>query len=266
MAFTYTSLPLNLYTSVFGCGCGFGSEQKFWRIAGIDGFGEEKARICGFACPYSPPPYLFRVLLNGFSRKRETARSLRRRELLGIMTWHIDFLDSRCNVLTIKRWKRLQPLRPGPERLSTRLIQEWQGSSIGSAAGTNLYCGTPGWKRNTYCQCEVSSVFAKSVLSTIRKNSQAELSESGSGWKKGGAVPIGSRLAYTANFFPSSPRARFTVLSEQITEKTVRIQNLDLSAQSPTHKPYFFFLLPPPLLSHVRSDWQKWPRFQHSTS
>ena len=45
----------DFYTSVFGCGCGFGSEQKFGRIAGIDGFGEEKARICGFACPYSPP-------------------------------------------------------------------------------------------------------------------------------------------------------------------------------------------------------------------
>ena len=32
MPFTCTSLPLNLYTSVFGCGCGFGFEQKFWRI------------------------------------------------------------------------------------------------------------------------------------------------------------------------------------------------------------------------------------------
>ena len=36
-----TSLPLNLYTSVFGCGCGFGFEQKFWWID-------------GFAYPYSP--------------------------------------------------------------------------------------------------------------------------------------------------------------------------------------------------------------------
>ena len=26
VAVTYTSLPLNLYTSVFGCGCGFGFE------------------------------------------------------------------------------------------------------------------------------------------------------------------------------------------------------------------------------------------------
>ena len=32
MPFTCTSLPLNLYTSVFGSGCGFGFEQKFWRI------------------------------------------------------------------------------------------------------------------------------------------------------------------------------------------------------------------------------------------
>ena len=32
VAFTCTSLPLNLYTSVFGCGCGFGFEQNFWRI------------------------------------------------------------------------------------------------------------------------------------------------------------------------------------------------------------------------------------------
>ena len=51
VAFKCTSLPLNLYTSVFGCGCGFGFEQKFWRI---DGFGEKKARIGGFAYPYSP--------------------------------------------------------------------------------------------------------------------------------------------------------------------------------------------------------------------
>ena len=30
MPFTCTSLPLNLYTSVFGGCCGFGFEQKFW--------------------------------------------------------------------------------------------------------------------------------------------------------------------------------------------------------------------------------------------
>ena len=50
IAVTRTSLPLNLYTSVFGCGCGFGFEQKFWRI---DGLGKKKARIGGFAYPYS---------------------------------------------------------------------------------------------------------------------------------------------------------------------------------------------------------------------
>ena len=52
VAFTCTSLPLNLYTSIFGCGCGFGFEQKFWWI---DGFGEKKAWIGGFAYPHSPP-------------------------------------------------------------------------------------------------------------------------------------------------------------------------------------------------------------------
>ena len=45
VAFTCASLPLNLYTSVFGCGCGFGFERK-------------KARIGGFACPYSPPLFV----------------------------------------------------------------------------------------------------------------------------------------------------------------------------------------------------------------
>ena len=53
VAFTCTSLPLNLYTSVFGCGYGFGFEQNFWRI---DGVWRKKARIGGFAYTYSPPP------------------------------------------------------------------------------------------------------------------------------------------------------------------------------------------------------------------
>ena len=52
VAFTCTNLLLNLYTSVSGCVCGFGFEQKFWRI---DGFGAKKARIGGFAYLYSPP-------------------------------------------------------------------------------------------------------------------------------------------------------------------------------------------------------------------
>ena len=44
VALTCTSVPLKLYTSVFGCGCGFGFEQKFWRID-------------GFAYAYSPPSF-----------------------------------------------------------------------------------------------------------------------------------------------------------------------------------------------------------------
>ena len=45
MPFTCTSLPLNLYTSVFGGGSGFRFERKFWRI---DGFGRKGTyrRIC----------------------------------------------------------------------------------------------------------------------------------------------------------------------------------------------------------------------------
>ena len=39
MVFTCASVPLNLYTSIFECVCGFGFEQKFWRI---DRFGEKK--------------------------------------------------------------------------------------------------------------------------------------------------------------------------------------------------------------------------------
>ena len=52
MAFTYTTLPLNFYISVSGCGWSFGFEQKYWWI---DGFGEKKARIGWFAHPYSLP-------------------------------------------------------------------------------------------------------------------------------------------------------------------------------------------------------------------
>ena len=39
VAFTCTSLPLNLYTSVFGCGYCLGFEKQFWRN---DGFDEKK--------------------------------------------------------------------------------------------------------------------------------------------------------------------------------------------------------------------------------
>jgi len=55
MAFIFTSLPLNFYTFVSGCGCGFGFEQKYWRI---NGFGEKRARICGFSYPNSHPSYI----------------------------------------------------------------------------------------------------------------------------------------------------------------------------------------------------------------
>jgi len=46
MAFTFTSLLLNFYTSVSGCDCGFGFEQKYWQI---DRFGAKKALTGGFA-------------------------------------------------------------------------------------------------------------------------------------------------------------------------------------------------------------------------
>ena len=58
MAFTYTGLLLNLYTFeplyIFGCGWGFGFEQKFWRI---NGFGKKgmDPRIC---IPLFTPLYI----------------------------------------------------------------------------------------------------------------------------------------------------------------------------------------------------------------
>ena len=52
MSFTFTSLPLNFYTSVSGFGCGLGFEQKYWWI---NGFGGKMARISGFVYPYSAP-------------------------------------------------------------------------------------------------------------------------------------------------------------------------------------------------------------------
>ena len=39
---SYTIPSLNFYTSVSGCGCGFGFEQKYWRI---NRFGQKKAQI-----------------------------------------------------------------------------------------------------------------------------------------------------------------------------------------------------------------------------
>ena len=51
VAFTCTTLLLNLYNSVSGYGCGFG-------------FGEKKKRIGGFAYSYSPPPAPLTLLCN----------------------------------------------------------------------------------------------------------------------------------------------------------------------------------------------------------
>jgi len=51
-AFTFTILPLNFYTSVSGCGCGFGFEQNFWRI---DGFGEKRRGSADLHTPIQPP-------------------------------------------------------------------------------------------------------------------------------------------------------------------------------------------------------------------
>ena len=52
VAFTCTRLPLILYTSVFGCGCGFGFQQKFWRI---DGFGEKRHGSVDLHTPIHSP-------------------------------------------------------------------------------------------------------------------------------------------------------------------------------------------------------------------
>ena len=59
VAFTCTSLPLSLYTSVFGCGCGFGFEQKVWRI---DGFGGKKRHgSADLHTPIHPPPHPWKI-------------------------------------------------------------------------------------------------------------------------------------------------------------------------------------------------------------
>ena len=53
MPFTCTSLPLNLYTSVFGGACGFGFEQKFWRI---NEFGKRGHGSADLHIPIHPTP------------------------------------------------------------------------------------------------------------------------------------------------------------------------------------------------------------------
>ena len=42
MAFTFTTLPLNFYTAVSKCGCGFGLEQKYWQINGFSEKGRDR--------------------------------------------------------------------------------------------------------------------------------------------------------------------------------------------------------------------------------
>ena len=58
MAFTCTGLLLNLYTSVFGSRCGFGFEQKFWRI---DEFGEKRHGSADLHTPIHPPRLVLEI-------------------------------------------------------------------------------------------------------------------------------------------------------------------------------------------------------------
>ena len=53
VAFTCTSLLLDLYTSDSGCGCGFGFEQRVWWI---DGFREKRHGSADLHTPIHPPP------------------------------------------------------------------------------------------------------------------------------------------------------------------------------------------------------------------
>ena len=54
VVFTRTCLPLDLYTSVFGYGCGFGFEHKFWQIVE---FGETKrSESADLHTPINPLP------------------------------------------------------------------------------------------------------------------------------------------------------------------------------------------------------------------
>ena len=65
MALTFTSLPLNFYTSNSTCGRGFGFKQKILTDRRI--WWEKKAGIGGFTYPYSPP---LCMKIWGRSRKR----------------------------------------------------------------------------------------------------------------------------------------------------------------------------------------------------
>ena len=55
LAFTCTSLPLSLITSVFGCGCGFGFEQKF---GGSTDLAKKRHRSADLHTPIHPTPDL----------------------------------------------------------------------------------------------------------------------------------------------------------------------------------------------------------------
>ena len=55
MAFTFTSLSLDFYTSVSECDCGFGFEQKCWRI-GLADLAKKRHGSADLQTPsYSPP-------------------------------------------------------------------------------------------------------------------------------------------------------------------------------------------------------------------
>ena len=82
VVFICTSLPLNLCTSVFGCGCGFVFEQKFWRI---DGFGEKKGTDRRICIP------LFTPLLQADVRSH-SIRIVNRLET--IIMWYVRYINT----------------------------------------------------------------------------------------------------------------------------------------------------------------------------
>ena len=51
MEFTFTTLPLNVYTSVSNCSCGFELEQKYWQI---NRFGEKRQGLVDLHTPIHP--------------------------------------------------------------------------------------------------------------------------------------------------------------------------------------------------------------------
>ena len=51
IAFTFTSIPLDFYSSVSGCGCGFEFEQNYLQI---DAFSEKGHELADFHTPINP--------------------------------------------------------------------------------------------------------------------------------------------------------------------------------------------------------------------